>query len=212
MPVAVAYVLGFLFALAGVILALLFVTPEAKRPTLNKFLQVVADIFNFKQLLLEKILKCIYIFSTLFAIVAGFFMLFSVEKSYFGTRSYALTGLLTMILGPIVIRLLFEGLMMFILLVKNTIDINKKLGGNGSADCADDVFAAPASAQPAPAPTPASVQPMPTPVQPAPAPVQPVLRPVEPAPAQPEPKMVYCTQCGTRYDANQGNCPNCHQR
>jgi hypothetical protein len=25
----------------------------------------------------------------------------------------------------------------------------------------------------------------------------------------PEPNYLYCTQCGTRYDANQGNCPNC---
>ncbi|MBQ7485543.1 MAG: DUF4282 domain-containing protein [Oscillospiraceae bacterium] len=199
MPVIIAYILGFLFALAGVILALVFVTPEAKRPTLNKFLQVVADIFNFKQLLVEKILKFFYIFSTIFCIVAGFFMLFSVDESYFGTRSYALTGLLVMLLGPILIRLLFEGLMMFILLVKNTIDINKKLSGKRCDNGGDDVFSASA-------PVSAPVQPIPTPVQPIPTPVQPI-----PTPVQPEPRMLYCSQCGTRYDANQGNCPNCHQ-
>ena len=34
--------------------------------------------------------------------------------------------------------------------------------------------------------------------------------PEEAPAAQPEipPKMVYCTQCGTRYDANKGGCPN----
>ncbi|MBR3084544.1 MAG: hypothetical protein IKH03_08285 [Oscillospiraceae bacterium] len=36
-------------------------------------------------------------------------------------------------------------------------------------------------------------------------------KPVEPeAPGLPAvPRMIYCTQCGTQFDANQGVCPNC---
>ena len=29
------------------------------------------------------------------------------------------------------------------------------------------------------------------------------------APPVAAPRMVYCTQCGTRYDASRGGCPNC---
>lgn len=97
-------------------------------------------------------------------------MLFSGETSssfWGGTssfQSYALRGLLTMILGPIVVRIVYELLMLTIILVQNVITINKKL------------------------PAPPKEEQAPT--------------------AAPEPKMVYCTHCGTQYDANQGGCPN----
>ena len=49
-------------------------------------------------------------------------MLFWVDYGYQGW-----VGLLVMILGPIVERLMFEACMMFVLLVKNTMEIKKKL-------------------------------------------------------------------------------------
>lgn len=170
MPVYIAYIIGAILAIAATILTFIFILPEKKRPSLNKFFQVVADIFNFKALFIEKILKFLYILATFYCIAAGFFMLFSGETSssfWGGTssfQSYALRGLLTMILGPIVVRIVYELLMLTIILVQNVITINKKL------------------------PAPPKEEQAPT--------------------AAPEPKMVYCTHCGTQYDANQGGCPN----
>lgn len=121
-------VIAIIAAIAVAILSFIFLLPEKKRPTLNKFLRVVSDIFNFKSLLLEKILKFFYIVLTTFFLVFGFFMLFMQTWG----RSLAPTGLLIMIISPLVIRILFEASMMFIVLVKNTIDINKKLGNNNA--------------------------------------------------------------------------------
>ncbi len=125
-------VLGVLCALAGTILLYIFVLPENKKENLPKFFKVLHEIFNFKSLLIEKILKVFYTFSTLICIFCGFFMIFSfqVYTDWYGdqvVRYNGWVGFLLMILGPIVVRLLYESLMMFILLVKNTIQINNKL-------------------------------------------------------------------------------------
>lgn len=133
MHIAIAVILGVLVAVAGTVLALIYITPENKRPGLNKFFAFLHDLFNFKFLILEKLLKVLYIFNTLFCIGFGFFGLFSGDSvpNYFTGKtqfqSYALPSLLIMILGPIVTRLVYEGIMMFLLLVKNTTEINKKL-------------------------------------------------------------------------------------
>ena len=119
-------VLAFLAAVAGTVLSLMYVTPESRRDQLNKYLQIAADIFNFKGLLLEYILKTLYIFLTLFSILAGFFCIFGLAGDM-GFGAALLTGLLIMIVTPIVLRLIFESFMQFIILVKNVIQINNKL-------------------------------------------------------------------------------------
>lgn len=124
-------ILALICALGATVLAFLFIVPEKKRKNLNKIGKLVHDILNFKFLIIEKIMQALYIFSTAFSIMAGFFMLFYF-KSYSGW-GYSETywgggwGLLLMIGGPIVIRLAYEGIMMAILLVKNVIQINNKV-------------------------------------------------------------------------------------
>lgn len=132
----VAVVIGCIFALVATVLAFLYIMPEKKRKNLNPFFQKIADILNFKQLLIEKVLKALYVFNTFAVIFGGFFMLFSGNRNYYydSFQSLALYGLLMMILGPIVVRLTYEGLMLFILLVKNTIEINKKLSAPEQAE------------------------------------------------------------------------------
>ncbi|MBQ9096963.1 MAG: hypothetical protein IJY55_01025 [Clostridia bacterium] len=116
-------VLAVLAALVCTILIFVMVLPENKRAGLNNFFKKVADIFNFKNLLLESILKFLYTISTLFVIFYGFFTLFS---EVYG-ESMFFAGLATMVLGPIVIRITYERSIMFVLLVKNVIEINKKM-------------------------------------------------------------------------------------
>ena len=54
-------------------------------------------------------------------------MLISVNYGFYTDMWMGGIGLLIMIIGPIVIRILFESTMLFILLVQNVIEINKKL-------------------------------------------------------------------------------------
>lgn len=113
-------------ALVSLVIAILLwalVLPEKKRPKLGKFFTFLADIFNFKSLLIEKILKFTYVFLTFFAIVFGFCMLFI---EVYG-ESMALYGVLIIILGPIGLRLVYELSLLGIILVKNVIEINNKM-------------------------------------------------------------------------------------
>lgn len=133
MPQSTAYLLGGIFALVATVLAFIFFLPESKKESFknSKFLLWLHDVANFRTLLIEKILRFLYILATAACIFGGFFLLFS--KSYFGGSSF-LTGLFTMILGPIVVRLVFEMLMLTIIAVNNIIQINKKMPGTVSKD------------------------------------------------------------------------------
>lgn len=125
--------IGIFCAIAATVVLFILVLPDKKRERLPKVLKIVHDLFNFKSLMIEKILQALYVFSTLACVLVGFFMLFGfrVYDGYFADYSmwYGGYGLLVMLLGPIIIRVIFEAMMMFILLVKNTIEINNKLKG-----------------------------------------------------------------------------------
>ncbi len=139
MPITIAYIIGSVVALAGTIVAFIMIVPDKKRAGLNKFFKWLHDFFNFKSLWLEKILKFLYINATLSCIAVGFFMLFSGYESYsyssyFSSysshsefHSFAGFGALLIFLGPVVVRIVYEFIMLTILMVKNTIDINNKL-------------------------------------------------------------------------------------
>lgn len=131
-------VLGVLTAIAATVLLYIFVLPEKKRENLPKILKILHDIFTFKSLFIETVLRALYVFSTALCVFTGFFMLFGFEvhKFYYYNHTTWMGGygILIMLLGPIVIRLVYEAMMMFILLVKNTIQINNKLKDQNEAD------------------------------------------------------------------------------
>ncbi len=131
----VTFIIGFAVALtiAATILLYIFVIPEKKRNSLPKIGVVLHDIFTFKTLYIEKVLRFIYTVATVFCIIAGFLLLFGFVSYDYGygysyTQWFGGYGILLMVVGPIALRLTYESLMMFILLVKNTIQINNKLG------------------------------------------------------------------------------------
>lgn len=192
-----------ILALGAAIAAFILIVPENKGRQLTGFMRVLHDILNFKQLLLEKILKFCYIFFTVYAVLAGLFSSFEMFEWDAGTG--LLTMLASLTLVPLLIRVVFEMSMMLILLVKNVIDINKKLPG-GTKE--------PEPAQPAYQPNPTSYQPNPASYQNPYQAAQPTYQPAQPTyqqPAQPayQPNYRYCTHCGAYYDANAGRCPNC---
>lgn len=172
-----------LLAIAATVLAFIFIVPEKRREKLNAFGKFLHDTCNFKYLVVEKLLQALYIFSTALIILNGFFLLFqSVYGHWLGGY-----GILLMVVGPIVLRLIYELLMMVVLLVKNVIGINNKLKNqNGDTDTGD-VFAAPDVSE-----------------------MREVIRQRREAatqtPAAPQPH--FCTKCGSPLD-EAGNCPNC---
>lgn len=177
--------------LLAIVLAVLF-GPSKKREKLSGFGAWLNDLFNFRSLIIEKILKFLYILSTCFCIVGG--LIGAICAIADGADITVILGLLAVVvLGPIAVRFVYEFLMMAILLVTNVLEINRKLRWPEAK---------------APEQRPAPEQKL-TPEQP-PVPKSVAFQ----APAQPavEPVFGYCTQCGTKYDLNQGNCPNCGKK
>lgn len=199
----VLIVLCFILALGAAIAAFILIVPENKGRQFTGFMRVLHDILNFKQLLIEKILKFTYIFATVFGMLVGFFVSF--ELMSYDAGEGLLNMLASLTLLPLAVRVVYEFAMMAILLVKNVIDINKKLPG-GTKE--------PEPAQPAYQPNPTSYQPNPASYQNPYQAAQPTYQPAQPTyqqPAQPayQPNYRYCTHCGAYYDANAGRCPNC---
>ena len=137
-------ILGLVGGFIATILAFIFIIPESKLSQLNHpVLVFLHNLFNFKSLWIEKILKFFYTFLTITSVVYGFFMLFQVNEvrswNYY-TGNYTVEkewagyyGLAVMIVAPVIIRIAYELLMMTVLLVKNTIEINNKLGKQPAA-------------------------------------------------------------------------------
>lgn len=185
-------ILALILAIAATVLAFVFILSKKGRSSQKPFVKFLVNVCDFRSLIIEKILKALYIFSTAFTILYGFLGIFN-----FGSYMYGVTllqSLLTMIIGPIVVRIIYELIMLAVLAVKNIIQINNKLskltGDDASANVDFDTDLSDlkkyAPAQPA---------------APAAAPVA--------APAQPH--TVYCEKCGTPYDENAGGCPNCNK-
>lgn len=156
--VQVVTIISIILSVIAVILAFIFIVPEKRREKLNGFGKFIHDTVNFKYLVVEKILQAAYMLATVYIIIVGFCLLFVVDNWVGWLGGY---GLLLMILGPIVIRVFYEFIMMFILLVKNVISINNKLKNQNGTAKEKDVFAAPdlsgikkPAVTPAPAPAP----------------------------------------------------------
>lgn len=132
MSVTIAYIIGAVLAFIATVLACVLVMPKKRLQEFkeNKFLVWLHNIINFKSLLIEKILKVLYVFFTAACVFTGFFMLFS-KMGY--RTSAAPMGLLVMILGPVLVRLIFEASMLFVINTKNVVEINNKMG-DGKGD------------------------------------------------------------------------------
>ena len=94
---------------------ILFVKPSKKID--NKFLNWLKDFLDFKNMLIEVILKVSYI------VLAIFITLFSFN--FIGSNFLGFILMLT--LGNIVLRLIYEASLIMLMIWKNTTEINKKM-------------------------------------------------------------------------------------
>lgn len=100
--------------IGGILVYFLFV--NAKTEPKNKFLKWLKDFLSFKIMWIEGILKVVYYFATIFTILISFSFL------ALGGMGF-LMFLLTLVLGPVIIRIVYEATMMFIMIWRNTKDI-----------------------------------------------------------------------------------------
>lgn len=105
---------GILAFVGGILLFFLFV--NQKKDPKAKFAKWLKDFLSFKIFWLEIIMKISYYIATIFIILFSFTFL-----SYGGTG--VLMWLITLVFGPIAIRLTYELTMMFVMIWHNTRDI-----------------------------------------------------------------------------------------
>ena len=135
--------------IAAMVLLYLKVLPKKLDGTFgNKLLQFLHDYFNFKKLYVESVLKFIFTLLTVLCIVGGVVGIIASIFGFFGgmveaieygswyfeyvIRAFfigSLSSLGVLVLGPVAVRLTYEFTMMFVLLVKNVMEINNKTKG-----------------------------------------------------------------------------------
>ena len=109
-------IVSLILAIVGAIIAyFLFVKPEKQYP--SKFVNWLRSFLNFNEMLIEPILKVTYMFFAIF-ITLGSFSIISYNFLAF---------LLTLVLGNLLIRVVYEASMMMVSIWKNTKEINKKM-------------------------------------------------------------------------------------
>lgn len=109
-------IVSLILALIGCFLVYyLFVVSKQKQKV--KFLVWLKEFLSFDKMLIEPILKITYLF----------FVIFLTLYSFIFIGSNMLMFLLIISIGNIVLRLVFEGMLIMIMIWKNTSEINKKL-------------------------------------------------------------------------------------
>ena len=102
-----------LAVIGGILTYFLFV--KAKTDPKNKFLKWLKNFLAFKIMWLEIILKILYYTLTIFCIL----MSFSLISTSF------IAFLMTLVVGPVLIRFIYEFSIMFVMIWRNTADISK---------------------------------------------------------------------------------------
>ncbi len=108
-------IIALILAIVGAILVY-FLFVKAKTEPKGKFAKWLKDFLSFKVLWIEPILKVVYYFATIYIILISFNFL------ALGGAG-VLMWLICLILGPIIVRLVYEMTMMFIMIWRNTKDI-----------------------------------------------------------------------------------------
>lgn len=112
---AVWTVIAFIIAIAaGIMIYFMFV--KDNKPV-SENLQKLKDLLDFKTMLIEPILKIVYIIATVFIILFSFGLISLNFVSF----------LMVLILGPIAIRIVYELMMINIMIWKNTKEINNNI-------------------------------------------------------------------------------------
>ena len=100
--------------IGGILVYFLFI--KSKTAPKGKFAKWLKDFLNFKIMWLEPILKVVYYIATIFTILFSFSFL-----SQGGAGLIAF--LLSLTLGPVLIRIVYEAAIMFVMIWRNTKDI-----------------------------------------------------------------------------------------
>lgn len=111
-------IVSVVLAIVGGIVAYVMFVSKKNKNEYTGFIKWLHDFLNFKNFFIEMVLKVLYIMSAIFITLSSFSFISTSVAAFF----------MYLILGNIIVRILFETTLMFLTLVKNTSEINDKLG------------------------------------------------------------------------------------
>jgi len=104
-----------LSVIGGILAYILFVKKDVKLE--NKFLIWFKSFLDFKEMLIETILKVTYIILAIFITLSAFKL---ISVSFIGF-------LVSLVFGNLMLRLIYEASLMFVMIWRNTSEINNKM-------------------------------------------------------------------------------------
>ena len=109
---------ALLALIGGIIAYYLFVKPEKKYD--SKFLMKLRDFLRFKVMIIEGILKVFYVIAIIFTTLSAFSWF---AMGFLGVLFF----LLQITLGNVMVRIVYEAVLLKIMIWKNTKEINEKM-------------------------------------------------------------------------------------
>ena len=106
---------AILAIIGGILVYFLFV--KSKTEPKGKFAKWLKEFLSFKIMWIEPIMKVVYYIATIFTILFSFTFLVAGGAG-------VLMFFLTLVLGPVIVRIIYEMTMMFIMIWRNTKDIS----------------------------------------------------------------------------------------
>ncbi len=100
--------------IGGMVLYFVYIKPDVKCE--NKYLKWFKNFFNFKNMLIEDLLKVLYIVLAIYITFTSFALIPTNFVSF----------LFTLVIGNIALRLVFESMLVLIMIWKNTDELTKK--------------------------------------------------------------------------------------
>ncbi len=113
-------IISAVLAVVGGIGAYLFFVSKKKSSKYNAFVNWLHDFLNFKKYFINVVLKVMYIISAIFVTLGSFAYIGQSVASFF----------MMLILGNVMIRIVYEMILMLLTIVNNTSEINEKLGAS----------------------------------------------------------------------------------
>ncbi len=113
--VAIWSIIALILSIIGAILVY-FLFVKTKDTPKGKFTKWLKDFLSFKIMWIEAIVKVTYYFATIFVILFSFNFL---SEGGFGVLMF----FISLILGPVIVRLIYEASIMYIMIWRNTRDI-----------------------------------------------------------------------------------------
>ena len=109
-------IISAILALVGGILVYVLFLNKKNEKKFTGFVKWLYDFLSFKTLTIEMLLKVFYLIGAIFITLGSF--------AYIGTSALAFFGML--ILGNLVLRVIYEGSLLVILIYKNVKELNEK--------------------------------------------------------------------------------------